>query len=107
MCRCATILFGQFVRVSKKDFRRKKVHFLLLFFYWNNKKRNYEKMEKENFKKKPKKNNVFGGCEQNHFFCFSKNGICLKIDKHYLCSEGKERRAFSLQLSVFGNGTFL
>ena len=30
-----------------------------------------------------------------------------KIGKHYLCSEGKKRCGFSLQLSVFGNWSFI
>ena len=34
-----------------------------------------------------------------------RNGF-FKIGKHYLCSEGKQKRAFSLQLSVFGKSSF-
>ena len=36
VCRGAKIIFWQFVRVSKKGFRKKNVHFLFLsFLCWN------------------------------------------------------------------------
>ena len=62
-------------------------------------------MEKEKIQKKNRKIVFLGGCEENCFF-FVKMSFFRKIGKHYLCSEGKKKRAFSLQLSVFGKWSF-
>ena len=100
VCRGAQIFFGQFVRVSKKGFRIKMCTFCFCLFYVGKVKGKYEKMEKEHFKKKTRKIVFLGGCEEKWSFC--KIVIFRKIGKHYLCSEGRKKRAFSLQLSVFG-----
>ena len=60
MCRCAKIFFWQFVKVSKKGFSKKNVHFLFLsFLCWKKKKRKHEKNGKGKFQKKAQKNSVF------------------------------------------------
>ena len=65
----------------------------------------YEKNGKGNFKKK-QKNSVFWVVVKKMVF-FVKMSFFRKIGKHYLCSEGvKKKRAFSLQLSVFGKRSF-
>ena len=69
VCRGAKIISWQFVRVSKKGFSKKNVHFLFLsFLCWRKKKRKHEKMEKENFKKSPEKQCFLGVCEENWSF---------------------------------------
>ena len=56
MCRGAKIFFGQFVRVSKKGFRKKMCTFCFsLFYVGKSKQENMKKMEKENFKQKTEK----------------------------------------------------
>ena len=85
----------------KKGVSKRNVHFLFLsILCWKKKKRKHEKMEK--IKKKPRKIVFFGWLWRKVFFC--KIVIFWKIGKHYLCSEGK--KAFSLQLSVFGKCHF-
>ena len=69
---------------------------------WKKGKGKYEKMEKENFKK-AQENCILWVVVKKNGLC--KNVIFWKIGKHYLCSEGK-KRAFSLQLSVFGKWSF-
>ena len=49
---------------------------------------------------KPRKRMFWGGCEE--IFFFVKLSFLGKIGKRCLCSEGTKKRAFSLQLSVFG-----
>ena len=61
VCRCAKIFFWQFVKVSKKGFSKKNVHFLFLsFLCWKKKKRKHEKNGKRKFQKKPRKIVFFG-----------------------------------------------
>ena len=55
--------------------------------------------------KKPRKI-VFFGWLWRIFYLFVKLSFFRKICKHYLCSEGKKKCAFSLQLSVFGKCHF-
>ena len=64
-----------------------------------------KKMEKVTFQKK-QKNSVFWVVVKKKVI-FVKMAFIRKTGKHYLCSEGTKTRAFSLQLSVFGNGPFL
>ena len=89
------IFFSQVVEVS-----------ILSILSWRKKKKKRWKNEKETFQKKQKI--VFlGGCEQKRCFFLCKNGIFLRNwQKHYLCSEGNKKRAFSLQRSVFGKWHF-
>ena len=107
MCRGAKIFFWQFVRVSKKGFSKKNVHFLFLSFFMLEKEKEklMKKMEKENFKKKNRKIVFFGRLWRTLVF-FVKTSFFRKIGKHYLCSEGQKKCAFSLQLSVFGKWSF-
>ena len=56
-------------------------------------------------KKKPEKYFFLGGCEEKMFFVV-KMSFFGKIGKHYLCSDSKNKRAFTLQLSVFGKWSF-
>ena len=59
MCRGAKIIFWQFVKVSKKGFSKKNVHFLFLSFScWTKKKTKREKHGKGKFQK-AQKNSVF------------------------------------------------
>ena len=61
VCRGAKIIFWQFVRVSKKGFSKKNVHFLFLsFLCWRKKKRKREKNGKIKFQKKNRKIVIFG-----------------------------------------------
>ena len=62
-------------------------------------------MEKENFKKSPEKQCFGCVCEEDWSF-FVKMSFFRRTGKHYLCSEGKKRCAFLLQLSVFGKRYF-
>ena len=56
MCRGAKIILWQFVRVSKKGFRKKCALFVFVFFVLEkSKKENTKKMEKENLKESPEK----------------------------------------------------
>ena len=60
MCRGAKIFFWQFVKVSKKGFSKKNVHFLFLSFsFWKKKMTKHEKHGKGKIQKKTRKNSVF------------------------------------------------
>ena len=60
VCRGAKIIFWQFLRVSKKGFSKKDVHFLFLSFYvGTSKKDNMRKVERKISQKKTQKNSVF------------------------------------------------
>ena len=83
-------IFRQFVRVSKKGFRKQNVHFCFCLFYVGERKR--EKMKKkngnENFKTIAQKKVFWGvGCEQQMFFAemaFSEkqaNTSCVRKEK--------------------------
>ena len=92
--------------MSKKGVSKKNVQFLFLsILCWKKKKRKHEKNGKINFQKKPRKIVFFGWLWRKMFF-FVNCHFFWKIGKHYLCSEGKKRCAFSLQLSVFGKCHF-
>ena len=106
MCRGAKIIFWQFVRVSKKGFRKKMCTFCFCLFYGRERKReNMKKHGKIKFQKKPRKI-VFFGCLWRKLVFFVKTSFFREIGKHYLCSEGQKKCAFSLQLSVFGKRYF-
>ena len=91
----------------QKRFSKRKVHFLFLsFLSWRKKKRKDEKkIGKGTFQKQNIKIVFWGGCEQK-FFCLQRASY-RKIGKHYVCLEGNRKRAFSLQPSLFGHGTFV
>ena len=105
VCRGAKIIFLQFVRVSKKVFFffiKKCALFVFVFYVGKSKKDNMKHGTWKFQKKKNQKNSVFGWLwRKMFFFFFVKMSFFRKIGKHYLCSDGK-KRAFSLQLSVFG-----
>ena len=94
MCRGAKIIFWQFVRVSKKGFRKKMCTFCFCLFYvGKSKKENMKKWKRKISKKTPRKIVFLGGCEENVFIV--KMSFFRKIGKHYLCSDGKkETRIF-------------
>ena len=76
-----------------------------LFYVGKIKRENMKKWKKKISKKNPRKI-VFLGCCEEKCFCFVKLSFFRKIGKHYLCSEGQKKCAFSLQLSVFGKCHF-
>ena len=70
VCRGAKILFWQFVRVSKKGFSKKNVHFLFLsFLCWKKKKGKYEKNGKGKFQEKPRKQCFWVVVKKHGLFC--------------------------------------
>ena len=89
VCRGAKIIFWQFIRVSKKGFRKKMCTFCFCLVYvGKSKKDNMKKDGKENFKKT--ENSVFGWLWRKMFF-FVKMSFSRKIGKHYLCSDDKKQ----------------
>ena len=103
---CENIFLAVCQGVKKRVFEKKMCTFCFCLFYVGKRKReNMKKMEKENFKKKTRKIVFFGWLWRKMFF-FVKLSFFRKIGKHYLCSEGKKKCAFSLQLSVFGKCHF-
>ena len=85
----------------KKGFSKKMCTFFLSFLCWRKKKRKYERHGKRKLQKKT----CWGGCEQRKCYVqkwhFLKNWQTLMVFGRY------KKCAFSLQLSVFGNGPFL
>ena len=88
--------------MSKKGFRKKNVHFLFLSFCMveKEKEKTWKKWKNKISKKAQKI--VFFGCLWRKLVLFVKTSFFREIGKHYLCSEGQKKCAFSLQLSVFG-----
>ena len=60
MCRGAKIIFGQFVRLSKKGFSKEMCTFCFCLFYVGERKRENMKNWKTKISKKAQKNRVFG-----------------------------------------------
>ena len=91
-------LFFAGCRGAKKGVLKKKS---FLYFLLDKAKEKWWKHGKGHSQKK--KDNVFGWLWRKKVFLLK--WLYRKIGKHYLCSEGK-KRAFSLQLSVFGKRSF-
>ena len=83
----------------------KNVHFMFLSLYVGERKRENMKNGKRKSQKNPRKIVFFGWLWRKMVF-FVRMSFLGKIGKHYLCSEGKKRCAFSLQLSVLGKWSF-
>ena len=105
VCRGAKIFFGNLSGCQKRVIEKKCALFVFVFFMLEKVKRKMWKNREKKFQTKNQKNCVFWVVVKKMVF-FVKMSFLGKIGKHYLCSEGKKRCAFSLQLSVFGKCSF-